>query len=165
MRIFSSPRRCIVSMPGADDSNLRRQQISYNGKADDGEIYAPYGMSYNIPADSLSLYFVVSNDPGNLIVMPDRPNDRIKNLAEGEVAIFNPLTKTNIIFKQNGDLDIVTTGDSGQINANVKSKINIDTGDDVTINCTGDVNINTTGDFNLTAIGDVNITGSQINLN
>ena len=118
-------RRCIISLIGKDDKDLRVQQVSYNGKADDAEIYAPYGMSYNLPPDSLCLYVQVGGDQGNLVVLPDRSQDRVKGLAEGEVAFFNPLTQSRTIYRQNGDMEIVTAGEKGDVNMTVKGEVNL----------------------------------------
>jgi phage gp45-like len=110
---------------GEDNLDIRKQQIGYNGKADDAEIYAPYGMSYNLPENCLCLYAQVGGDEGNLVVFPDRSEDRIKDLKRGEVAFFNPLTKTRTIYRQNGDMEIVTSGDKGDLNLTVKGDVNL----------------------------------------
>ena len=141
-------RRCITSLVGKADRDMRVQQVSYNGKAEDAEIYAPYGMSYNLPPDCLCLYAQIGGDQGNLVVLPDRSQDRVKDLKEGEVAFFNPLTKTRTIYRQNGDMEIVTEGENGDVNLTVKGVANINA---PTTNWVGD--INHTGD--LTSIGTV----------
>jgi len=148
-------RRCVISLVGKDERDIRVQQVSYNGKADDAEIWAPYGMSYNLPPDCLSLYAQIGGDEGNLIVFPDRSQDRVKNLKEGEVSFFNPLTKTSTTYRKNGDLEIVTSGDSGDMSVTIKK--------DLTITVTGDVNITAGGDVDVTATN-VNIDASATNL-
>lgn len=104
-------RRCVISLIGKDDRDIRVQQVSYNGKAEDAEIWAPYGMSYNLPPNSLCLYAQIGGDEGNIVVLPDRSQDRVKNLKEGEIALFNPLTKTQMIFREDGKLEINAKGD------------------------------------------------------
>lgn len=169
----TSIKRCIISLKSLDDKDLRVQQVSYNGKADTAEVYAPYGMSYNVPPDSLSLYGAIGGDEGNLVTFPDRPQDRIRNLKETEVAFFNPITKTSTIYKQNGDLVITTNGENGDFLVTVKKDHTIEIGNDcvinvgnnVTINAAGNLNLNSDSDINITASGNVNISGSAINLN
>lgn len=126
-------RRCLISLAGSDDKDTRIQQVSYNGKAQDGEAWAPYGMSYNVPPNSLSLYVQIGGDQGNLVILPDRSQDRVKNLKEGEVAFFNPLTKSRTIYRANGDMDITVNGD-----CNIKAdEVNVDA-DQVNLGVGGD---------------------------
>jgi len=127
--LLSFLRKCIITLIGTDDKDIRRQQISYNGAPKDAEIWAPYGMSYNLPPDSVCLYAQVGGDSGNLVVLPDRSQDRVKDLKEGEVAFFNPLTKTRTIYRQNGDMEIVTEsneeGEGGDLNLTVANDVNL----------------------------------------
>lgn len=134
---------------GKDDKDVRIQQVSAHGVPDDAEIYAPYGMSYNLPEGCLCLHIQLSEDEGDVIILPDRSKDRVKDLKRGEVAFFNPLTKTRTIYRQNGNMEIVTEGDKGDFNLTVKGVANM------VIPTT-----NWTGDINLT--GDINQTGGQI---
>ena len=143
-------KRCRITLTGKDNGDFRVQQISANRKAIDAEIYAPYGMSYNVPVDSLCVYLQVGGDSGNLIVLPDRSQDRVKDLKPGEVAFFNPLTKTRTVYRENGDMEIVTEGSNGDVLMTVKK--------DLTIVAEGDVNITSGGVMNLN--GDVNIDGA-----
>ena len=140
--MFNFLRRCVTTLVGKDDKDIRVQQVGYNGDAKDAEIWAPYGMSYNLPPDCLCLYAQIGGDQGNLVVLPDRSQDRVKDLKEGEVAFFNPLTKTRTIYRKNGDMEIVTAGENGDFNLTVKGVANIDI---PTTNWTGDINL--TGDI------------------
>ena len=178
-------RRCITSLLGSDDLDVRVQQVSYNGKVGDAEIWAPYGMSYNLPDNCLCLYMQIGGDSGNLVVLPDRSQDRVKNLKSGEVAFFNPLTKTRTIYRENGDMEIVVNGGrtttiSGDDIATVSGKRTTTiSGDDVTvvngssevtvsgtmdITVTGDVDISTSGKVDITASGDVDVKASNVNI-
>ena len=128
-------RRCITTLIGKDDRDIRVQQVGYNGKAEDAEIYAPYGMSYNLPPDSLCLYVQIGGDQGNLVVLPDRSQDRVKDLKAGEVAFFNPLTKSRTIYRENGDIDVTV---HGNVNLVVDGVANVEI---PTTNWTGDINL------------------------
>ena len=148
-------RRCITTLIGKDDRDIRVQQVGYNGKAEDAEIYAPYGMSYNLPADCLCLYVQIGGDQGNLVVLPDRSQDRVRDLKAGEVAFFNPLTKSRTIYRENGDMEIVTDGEKGDRSTTIK-------GDDVAT-VGGKVTVTVSGDVDLTA-ANVNIDAATTNL-
>lgn len=118
-------RRCVTTLVGSDDKDVRVQQVGYNGAAVDAEVYAPYGMSYNLPPGCLCLYAQVGGDGGNLVVLPDRSQDRVRDLAEGEVAFFNPLTKSRTVYRQDGTLEIVTEGNAGHLSVTVKGNVSL----------------------------------------
>lgn len=141
-------RRCVTTLTGKDDRDIRVQQVAYNGKAEDAEIYAPYGVSYNLPPDCLCLYVQVGGDEGNLVVLPDRSQDRVKDLKEGEVAFFNPLTKSRTIYRQNGDMEVVTEGESGDRLTTIKK-------DEITT---------IGGKLTMTVVGDVDLTAANVNI-
>lgn len=146
-------RKCIVSLISKDDTkHVRVQQISYNEGARDAEVYAPYGMSYNIPAGSVCLYAQVGGDPGNLVIFPDRSQDRVKDLAEGEVAFFNPMTQTRTIYRKDGSMEIVING-----------KLIQTIGGDATITITGKCNVTVSGDANLKA-ANFNVDAAKSNI-
>jgi phage gp45-like len=165
--------RSVITIAGTDDEPLRRQQISYHGKAQMAEIWAPYGFTYNIPPDSLCAHTLINGDSGAILVFPDDPINRIKNLKSGEVVIYSPVTTTQAFFKENGDLHITTNGDNGDLLFTVKKDLTIVVAGDTTITTAGVTKIDTTGqtdiiaggDVNITATGAVNITGSTIELN
>jgi len=146
-------RRAIISLLSTDDSkDIRVQQIAYNGKALDVEVYAPYGISYNVPVGSLGILLQIGDDPANKIFLPDRSQDRVKGLEESEIAIFNPITKSRVVFKKNGDIDIDTAGSVGDFNITVKGNCNLTAS---TTNLTGDLNV----DGNLSVTGDADVDG------
>lgn len=136
-------RKCVTTLVGKDDKDIRVQQISYNGVPKDAEIWAPYGMSYNLPPGCVCLYAPLSGDPGDLVVLPDRSQDRIKSLKEGEVAWFNPLTKTRTIYDKDGNIVTVTEGDVGNVIFTIKGKVSIVVNGDVDLKA-ANVNIDAT---------------------
>ena len=151
-------RRAIVSILATDTGERRIQQIQYNGNPIDVEVWAPYGMSYNIPTSgkgSTGIVLQVIGDPGNLIFLPDRSQDRVKNLKAGEVAFFNPLTKSRVVFKENGNIETTTEGSDGDMITTVQG--------DKTISIGGACNITVDGACNLNA-DSVNIDASVTNL-
>ncbi len=141
MNILASLRRCFITKPAQDEGDIRTQQISYNGKVDDAEIYMPYGLSANIPADSFCMYVQIGGDNGALVVLPDRSQDRIKDLADGEVALFNPLTKSRTIYRSNGDIEEVVTGENGSKSVTIKKDWTVIVGGDALLEVTGNSTI------------------------
>lgn len=163
-------KRCKITLAGKDNTDYRVQQVSANGKAIDAEIWAPYGMSYNIPVNSLCTYLQVGGDQANLIVLPDRSQDRVKDLKPGEVAYFNPLTQSRTVYRENGDIEVITSGTQGDLITTIKGDHTVTIEGASTVNITGDCNLtiggvanidvataNWTGDFNLD--GNLNVTG------
>lgn len=116
--------RANITKEGTDDKDVRIQQYSKNGDVDDAEIYAPYGMSYNLPENSLCLFALVGGDDGNIILLPDRSQDRVKDLKRGEVAFFNPLTQSRIIYKENTDISATAEGPSANFETNANESRN-----------------------------------------
>lgn len=112
-KVFSSLKDLIkrsrITKGGPDDGQFNIQQVSYLGKEADCEILFPYGMSANLPTDSLVVMFNVNANEQNKTGIGTIPNERKKNLAEGEVAFFHPLTKSFIYFRNSGDIDIDTS--------------------------------------------------------
>ena len=90
----------------------------------------------------------VGGDEGNLVVLPDRSQDRVKDLKEGEVAFFNPLTKSRTIYRQNGDMEVVTEGESGDRLTTIKK-------DEITT---------IGGKLTMTVVGDVDLTAANVNI-
>lgn len=159
--------RANITKSGTDDQDVRLQQYSKNGDVDDAEIYAPYGISYNVPPGSLCLFAQIGGDDGNIILLPDRSQDRVKNLAESEVAIGNPISKSNTIYKKNGNIVTVTEGDVGDIELTIQGKVTIVVAGNVDLKATT-VNIDATttnigvGGLAIARLGDtVQVTGVQ----
>ncbi len=134
---------CRITRGSKDTDQFPVQQVEYHGKAADVFIVMPYGSHANIPPDFLGLLFQISDQEENRAVLPLSAKERIKPLAEGEVVFFHPVTGSKIHFKNNGDIDIVTTADINATcaNANITATTSV-TVDTPTATFTGDVIIN-----------------------
>lgn len=146
---MDSLTRAVISNVTEDNLDIRIQQVTFNKRPSDAEIFFPYGMSGNVPADSLCVVISINNDPGFLVCLPDRSQDRIKGLKMGEVAIFNPLTKSRTIFKENGDIEQVLEGESGSKITVIKNDYSVEVGASTTVNSTGTIDINSETDFTI----------------
>jgi len=156
--------RANITKEGTDDQDVRIQQYAKNGDVDDAEIWAPYGLSYNLPENSLCLFAQIGGDDGNIILLPDRSQDRVKNLKRGEVALFNPLTKSRMVFRLNGDIEIVTEGESGDRLTTIKKDEIMTVGGDKTVTVTGDDTLTVAGKMTITVTGDCDLKAASVNI-
>ncbi len=103
----------IAKLLSVDDSgNLQQGVFSYMGTEPKGQIFIPYGLMMNAPAGSQMMVFSQNGHESNAIALASDPNNRIlKDLEPGEFAVGNYLTGSYILFKANGDIEIVANGD------------------------------------------------------
>jgi len=105
---------------GDDTGNFPVQRISYYGKNIGCNILFPYGMHANLPVGSFVTAYSIGGDTENKVGFGGLPQERIKELPEGEVVFFHPITKSKIHFRNNGDIDIEST-ENGLINITCKN--------------------------------------------
>jgi hypothetical protein len=141
-KLMNMIKRAVVTNPGDDSGEFPVTQVSYLGKAADIETIFPYGMSANMPKDSIVLLFNVQAQEENRAGIGYRHDLRPKNLKEGEVVFGNFLKGTTIFFDADGNIKIV--GD-------VELTGNLDITGDMTL--TGDMDV--TGDVAITGAHDV----------
>jgi phage gp45-like len=135
-----------ITQAGNSAANWFRQQITYKEKVSNCAVIYPYGFHANaVPNESLALVFMVGCNAQNKVGIAYNPNKR-PDLKEGEVAVYQPTTNTEIKIDQSGNI-IITTDNDVVLNSD---NININSGD-ITLN--GNVAIN----------GDLSITGSVTN--
>ncbi len=104
---------CRVSKANPDTGNFPIGQIQYWGKTGNAHELYPYGLAAVAPEDSLGYVFIIQGQEENRAYIPfSNSNERLKNLKPGEVALFNALTQTSVILKQNGDIVIDCKGNS-----------------------------------------------------
>lgn len=99
-----------ITKAGADDQQFPVQQVEYLGKVADTFMVFAYGHHANVTNDALALILSVQGNPDNRAAIAGTPKDRPR-LAEGEVAFYHPPTGALLVWKQNGDLEIVTSAD------------------------------------------------------
>ncbi len=137
-----------ITKAGTDTESFAVQQMEYMGKVADGLIVFPYGIHGNVPADSLALMFAIGGNPDDRAAIAWTPNNR-PELKDGEVAFYHPPTDATLIWKENGDLDIVT-GNEGAANINITC---------ATANVTATAAVNITSPLT-TINGDLTVTGA-----
>lgn len=125
------------------------QQAIFLGRVGDYIVVFPYGLYGDLPADTLLKEIA----PGVAVpVTVERPDDT----KQGEPVFFHPLTKTRIIPRNNGDLDIITQDGAGDVNittvnANITASatVKLDTPEvTITGNATINGNLQIDGDLN-----------------
>jgi len=119
------------------------QQTEFLGRLGDHTIISPYGLYADLPNDTL-LEAVGKREAVSVTIK--RPTDT----AQGEPVFFHPGTNTRIIARNNGDLDIITTESTGNVNIQTVNAT-ITASDSVTIDspeATFTGNLQVDGDFN-----------------
>lgn len=156
----------IARMVGSDDSgNFRTADLQYLGRTTKGQLFSPYGLIVNPPANSMAVVLAQNAQESNLIALVDDPINRtIKNLKPGEVALSNYVAGQYVYFKENGDAEVkadkvvilvggtTVTIENGQItvdgadttlngnlqvNGNIMSTGNVDADGEVTADASG----------------------------
>ena len=100
-------------LQSSDDSgNLRRGTAAWLGRNGQPiQLASLYGLVHNPPIGSQVLLLPQNGQESNSIGLPDHPNIRpLKNLLPGEVALVNYLTGAYVLFKENGDIEVVSPG-------------------------------------------------------
>ena len=105
-----------------DSGNLRRGTASWLGRnGQPVQLASLYGVVHNPPVGSQVVLFPQNGQESNSIGFPDHPELRpLKNLLPGEVAIVNYLTGSYVLFKENGDIEVVA---SSNLTATVSGNI------------------------------------------
>lgn len=106
-----------------DSGNYRNAMISSLGKNQKCQVLSPYGLCSNPPDNSLAALFNLQGIAANTIAIVDDPKNRKKNLAKGEVALYNYTSGSLIHLKEDGTViidnnsgSIVTLSPSGVVN-------------------------------------------------
>jgi hypothetical protein len=116
---------------GKDDGQFPSSQVIYNQRVADFYVVYPYGMSANAPADSLVVMMNMMGQEENRAGIASLPYQRFKDLKVGEVAFGNFLTRSHVIFKEDGSVEIVS---EDNLNIEVKGPL-------ANITCTGVINL------------------------
>jgi len=176
--IRNMTRRSVITLAGDDAGDYPVQQITYLGKATECEMISPYGLHANLPVGvTLLTTWSVQGQEDNRVGMGYTPKLRPKELPEGELVLYHPLTGSKIHYKNNGDIDIDVTGDNGDLNVTIKKDLNITVNGNASINVVGNAAVDIDGDAAIdidgTATvdcpttnwtGDINLTG-KLNIN
>ena len=98
-------------------------KVLFEGKEQPGVVYIPYGMFANIEEEIPSGILLDQGNEESLIYLPFDIKNR-EELEEGEVGFGIPKLNSRIIFKKNGDIEILnnngkmTFKENGQLDVN-----------------------------------------------
>ena len=90
------------------------QQITHQGRIGNFTVIFPYGMHCDLPSDVLVKQ--VESDAVIPVTVA-----RIGGLDQGDVVLFHPGKKSYIVFKNNGDIEILTLP-GGEAEIRIKTK-------------------------------------------
>lgn len=122
MRLLQKIKQAFSSSPGTDSSAYPSGQATHNGKVTSFNRLLPYGLSVLEPIGAFVLLLSTQDQEAVKFGIPSAMQNRLKNLVEGEVAVYNSLTEVYVILKADGtveinadttiDGDLVVTGDA-----------------------------------------------------
>ncbi len=157
-------RIAIKSMPIPDTSGDSKNPIpqmqiqSYDAVKNCGKL-GHYGFYGNAPTGSLVMVIQANGQEEFLLGAEDDVNNRPRDLKEGEVMIYNTLTKSHIFLNEDGEIFIYNDktesstlyDKEGNINIYAKKDIKLDVDENANITIKGNATINVTGDTTLTS--------------
>lgn len=162
---FRNMIKYAIKTLAGDDSGAypAGHKCQYNGKESQYMIMTPYGLFSNAPKDAFLALFSVQGEESNKFGIESTPDKRFKNLKPGEVAIGNVLSRTVTIYKENGDMDIVVTGDNGDLNLTIKKDKNTTVGGNSTTTLNnGNIALTVSGTGTYDYGGDVSFTSTGV---
>jgi phage gp45-like len=115
-------------------------QVEHNGKATNTLLATSYGLCTKAPGGELCITLKANGNADSAYSFPLNTINRLKDLEEGEVVLFNSKTGAYIKLKEDGSIEAVT-GDS-QFNLNPNGSAEL------------------TAPLGLTIAGDVTVTGT-----
>lgn len=162
-------KQAYLSAVSGDSSTYPKGQATHNDKTTEFLRYSPYGLISNPPKDAWVLLLSVQGQEAAKVGLVADFLNRKKGKKEGVVGLYNTITQSLILLKENGDIEVDAKND---LIANVAGDMAADVGGNASVNAGGNVSItavNTTitatGAVVLTAAGTVTITGSTVIIN
>lgn len=114
--------KLVTVLTASDGVTFQEAKCKFFGKVQDLKMLGSYGISYNPPVNSFGVAFSANGYDNNIFVVADRPKDRFKGLAPGELKIGNYLTGASIHFKADGSIEVAPK--AGQV-VNVTGPIEV----------------------------------------
>lgn len=111
VKLFKIIKQAFISAVNSDGTAYPTAQATYNEKATDVVRLSSYGLCSNPPTGSLALLLSSNGQEAVKYAVIDDMQNRFKNLAEGEVVLFNYETGNYVYLKNDGEILINTDGD------------------------------------------------------
>jgi phage gp45-like len=150
---------------GENKNPIQQMQIqTYDAVKQCGKL-GHYGYYGNAPKNSLVVVIQANGQEECLYGVEDDVNNRPRNLKEGEVMVYNTLTKNYIYFDEEGNTRVYAKKDmkmkvEGAVSITVVGNADI-TCPQSTLNGNAIVNGDTTLNGNLTVTGDTRVDGTM----
>ena len=144
-KIRALARQAWKSLCNDDSSDYPNAQSTYSKKPTAHVRLSTYGICANAPKDSHVFLF---QSKGQESIKFGIENDflrRLKGLTEGEAALYNTLTKSFVLMKADGSVEV-------------------DSKKDIIATAEGDVTVTATGDINATA-ATATVTAATVTIN
>jgi len=151
--IKSIIKRAKTTLPGNDAGVVQTVQVQYLDKVSTADVVNPAGFGHNPTSGKLCVVMNVGAVEDNIAAIVTDQFDRIKDLEPGETVIYNTVTKSNVICKNDGS--IVVNAPVVQVNS---PEVNVDSS---TVNVTSS-QVNVDGDLDVTGQTDLGNGGPGI---
>lgn len=96
-----------ITRVGDDNKQFPRVQVTSLGVSSDDHAIFPYGIYGKVPEDTLALKLNIRGSESNSASMPITGPERPRDLKKNDWAIGNFEKGNLIIFRENGDIEIV----------------------------------------------------------
>lgn len=162
MNLLQKIKQAFSSTPGDDSQPYPRGECGYSGKIANYVRILPYGLSSLEPQGYFILLFNSQGQEAVKFGIPSAMKNRLKNLSQGEVAIYNSVTGHYVYIKADGSVEINTdTLIDGDLT--VTGNVQIDGNLNVDGNTTVGGTLGVTGATTLTTVTATSITIGGIN--
>lgn len=105
-RFLQMIKQAYISLVTDDSSAYPKGQAGYNDKTTDFLRYSPYGLDSNPPKDAWVLLLGSQGQEAVKIGLCADFLNRKKRLKEGEATLHNTLTKSFVLLKENGSIEV-----------------------------------------------------------
>lgn len=103
-------KQVVSTLVDSDNSLYPVNQVSYNKKTSKVNRLSVYGLSYNPALDTWGLSFSSQGKESTKYVLFNDLDKKIRGLAAGEVALYNPESKCYIKMKNDGGIEFNAAG-------------------------------------------------------
>lgn len=142
-----------TSVISTDDSgNYPVVVTRFFGKTVRSQALLPYGVVSRCPSGGLATRFLLMGKESNSMAMCADPRNRMKNLNEGEIGLYNQTTQSFVLLRGNGDVEVNA---QGNVIANATGDIQAEASSATITASTVTINGNLVVDGNITNTGNI----------
>ncbi len=146
-KIVNMIKKATIKNLFSDNQNAQIVQIQYLNKTAVSELINVYGISSLPPIGAQFVAFNLGGEEGNKFGFAYSPQNRFKDLKEGEVVVGNVKTGSSVKFNADGSISVSANGD-----INISGSDVIINGGKITLN--GDCELGGPGGLPIARLGD-----------